>query len=52
MYKGDLRLQIPFFHQNMSVLSYMKHLKTRKIQILTALYEKGHIFAAVNKIKT
>ena len=43
MYKGDLRLQIPFFfHQNMSVLSYMKHLKTRKIQILTALYEKGH----------
>ena len=35
MYKGDLRLQIPFFHQNMSVLSYMKHLKTRKIQILT-----------------
>ena len=48
MYKGDLRLQIPFFHQNMSVLSYMKHLKTRKIQILTTLYKKGHIFAAVN----
>jgi|GEM_PF-2693493 len=37
-----------FFHLNMSVLLYMKHFKTRKIQILTALYEKGHIFAAVN----
>lgn len=48
MYKGDLRLQIPFFHLNMSVLLYMKHFKIRKIQILTALYEKGHIFAAVN----
>ena len=40
MYKGDLRLQIPFFHQNMSVLSYMKHLKTRKIQILLHFTKK------------
>ena len=38
----------PFFCPNMPVLLYMKHLKTRKIQILTTLYKKGHIFAAVN----
>lgn len=43
-----MQLHIPFFHLNMSVLVYMKHFKTRKIQILTALYEKEHIFAAVN----
>jgi len=33
----------------MSILLFMKHFKTRKIQILTVLYEKGHIFAAENQ---
>lgn len=46
-----MQLHIPFFCFNMSVLLHMKHLKTRKKQILTALYEKGHIFAAVNQSK-
>lgn len=48
MKKGDLQPQIPFFHIDIAVLLCMKHLKTRKIQILTALYKKRHIFAAVN----
>lgn len=38
----------PFFCSNMAILLLMKHFKTCKIQILTVLYEKGHIFAAVN----